>query len=187
MIDTFYVHLEFKTKNDGWSINLPFLCDQCGVCCTLDDFLTAGPINGKPEDHPHVYAKEKAIHEELGKLWEADQAKYDHYITHTPCLFLENKSCTIYEIRPEGCQQFPYTAFGMLTQNCEALTRFKKQRFTLKKGRASKETYCFTGKSAPIKPSKYTEKQYRSCIVKLHQVGITEGELTLFHRLNKHL
>jgi len=25
MVDTFYLHLEFKGKN-GWSINLPFMC-----------------------------------------------------------------------------------------------------------------------------------------------------------------
>lgn len=185
MIDTVYVHLEFKSKSGGWSINLPFLCNQCGVCCTLDDFLTAGPINAKPQEHPEVCAKAKALYEELGKLWEADEANYDQYITQTPCPFLENKTCTIYEFRPSGCRQFPNTPFGMLTQNCQALNRFKKQLSILKKGRNAKETYHFTSKRASIKPSRFTEKQYQTCIVKLRQAGITEDELSLFHCFNE--
>jgi Fe-S-cluster containining protein len=185
MIDTVYVHLEFKSKSGGWSINLPYLCNKCGVCCTLDDFLVAGPINAKPEKYPEVCAKAKTLYEEVGKLWEKDEAKYDHYITHTPCPFLENKLCSIYEIRPDGCRQFPNTPFGMLTQNCEALNRFKKQQVALKKGRATKATYHFTGTGESIKPSKFTETQYQNCIAKLHQAGITEDELSLFHDLNK--
>ena len=42
MVETFYLHLEFIGKNGRWSIDLPFVCNKCGVCCTLDDFLTAG-------------------------------------------------------------------------------------------------------------------------------------------------
>lgn len=113
MVDTFYVHLEFTCKSGEWSINLPFLCTKCGVCCTLEDFLTTGEINAKPEENPRVHAKIKALHEELGKMWEADEAKYDHYTTHTSCPFLSNKSCTIYQIRPDGCRLFPKTAFGI--------------------------------------------------------------------------
>ena len=84
MVETFYLHLEFKNKKGGWSINLPFLCSKCGVCCTLDDFLTAGEITAKPEEHPEVHAKIKALFEVLGKMWEEDEAKYDQYIHAKP-------------------------------------------------------------------------------------------------------
>jgi Fe-S-cluster containining protein len=191
MVDTFYVHLEFGGKN-CWSINLPFLCNKCGVCCTLDDFLTAGKINAKPHEHSEVHAKMKALSEELGKMWEADEAKYDNYIMHTPCPFLVNNACSIYEIRPDGCRLFPKTAFGMLTEDCEPLTRFKKIRAALKKGRLNTETYHFTGESQgttertePIKPAKFTEKQYQTCITKLRQTGITDDELALFNYFNE--
>jgi hypothetical protein len=73
----------------------------------------------------------------------------------------------------------------MLTQNCEALNRFKKQQGALKKGRTTKATYHFTGARESIKPSKFTETQYQNCIAKLRQAGITEDELTLFHQLNE--
>ncbi len=191
MVDTFYLHLEFTNKKGTWSLNLPFLCNQCGVCCTLDDFLTAGEITAKPQEHPEVHAKIKALFEALGGIFEADEAKYDQYIMHTPCPFLEDKSCSIYEIRPDGCRLFPKTAFGMQTQDCESLNRFKKMRATLKQGRTSKETYYFTGKTlgsakcdAPIKPAKSTEKQYQTCINKLRKAGMTDDELALLNFFN---
>ncbi len=130
MIDTFYLHLEFAYKNSEWSINLPFLCNKCGVCCTLEDFLTAGETKANSE----VDAKVKALFEELGKMWEANQAKYHSYIAKTSCPFLVNNTCSIYEIRPDGCRLFPKTSFGMLTEDCESLTRFKKQRSSPEKG-----------------------------------------------------
>ena len=186
MVDTFYLHLEFTIKTGGWSINLPFLCNKCGVCCTLDDFLTAGEINAKPEERPEVHTKIKALFDALGEIFEADEEKYDKYIQQTPCPFLDDKSCSIYEIRPTGCRLFPNTAFGMLTQNCEPLNRFKKMRAVLKKGRTSKEKYCFTGTNqAPIKSTEFTEKQYLACLNKLRREGITEDELSFFHIFNR--
>jgi Fe-S-cluster containining protein len=181
MVDTFYLHLEFTNKTGMWSLNLPFLCTKCGVCCTLDDFLTAGEV--KAQNHPEVQAKIKDLHEELGKIFEADEAKYDHYITQTPCPFLSDKTCVIYELRPDGCRQFPNTAFGMLTQNCEALTRFKRQRAALNRGRTAKRIYHFTIK--PVKPAELTQKQYQSCVSKLRKAGITGDELALFNSLNR--
>jgi Fe-S-cluster containining protein len=187
MIDTFYLHLEFKNKKSNWSIKLPFLCIKCGLCCKLEDFLTAGEISAKPEEQPQVHSKIQALFQELGKIWEADQAKYDDYIGYTLCPFLVAKTCSIYEVRPEGCRLFPNTAFGMKTQDCEALTRLKKQRGALKKRRTAKETCGFTSASKSdetINASKFTEKQYQTCINKLRQAGITDNELNLFNYFN---
>ena len=189
MVDTFYLHLEFTGKN-GWSINLPFMCTKCGNCCKLEDFLAAGKINAKPEEHPEAHAKIKALFEELGKIWEADESKYDDYTMHTPCPFLVKNSCAIYEIRPDGCRLFPKTTFGMRTQDCVPLTRFKKMRVALKKGRTTEES-CYTGKTMgsakcdePVKPARFTQKQYQACIAKLRQAGMTDDELTFFNRFN---
>ena len=186
MVETFYLHLEFTGKNGGWSINLPFLCSKCGACCTLEDFLTAGEITAKPLEHPEARAKIKALFEALGKKWEANESEYDKYVQQNPCPFLLDKSCSIYEIRPDGCRLFPKTAFGMITQDCEPLNRFKKMRAALKKSRPFKEDYHFTGTGQEsIKPTKFTEKQFQKCTNKLRQEGITEDELALFNHFNK--
>jgi Fe-S-cluster containining protein len=186
LIDTFYLHLEFETKNGEWSINLPFLCTKCGVCCTLEGFLTAGEVTAKPDEYPQVRDKNRALFDKLGKMWEADETKYDNYIAHTPCPFLANNACSIYEIRPVGCRLFPKTAFGMLSQDCAALTRFKKQRSTLKKGKTFKETYHLANSTdtEPIKLTKFTEKQYQDCTAKLRREGLTDNELALFNYFN---
>jgi Fe-S-cluster containining protein len=190
MVDTFYLQLEFEDKT-AWSINLPFLCNKCGNCCTLEDFLTAGKLNAEKDAYPEVHDRVKALYDELGDMWAADEAKYDNYLMSHPCPFLVNKSCSIYEIRPEGCRLFPKTAFGMLTHDCEPLNRFKKMRSALKKGRTAAETYCLTGKprkptdcNEPVKPGKFSDKQYQACLASLHQAGITDDELTLFKCFN---
>ena len=186
MVETFYLHLEFKSKNGGWSVNLPFVCSKCGVCCTLEDFLTAGEVNAKPQEYPEVHAKIKALFEALGKKWEADELEYDKYVQQNPCPFLVDKSCSIYEIRPEGCRLFPKTAFGMQTQDCEPLNRLKKMRTILKRGRSFKETYHFTDvNQESIKPTKLSKKHYQNCINKLRQVDMTNDELALFNHFNR--
>ncbi len=191
MVDTFFLRLEFAGKEGGWSVNLPFLCTRCGVCCTLDDFLTAGEINATTKEHPQVHAKLKTLFNELGKMWEADEAKYDSYTMHTPCPFLVDNSCSIYEIRPGGCRLYPKTAFGMQTKDCPALTRFKKQRLALKGGRTCKESYHFVGTAdsnkneEAVEAAVLTEKQFQACVAKLQSAGATDEELKLFNDLNK--
>ncbi len=185
MVETFYLHLEFKTKKGGWSINLPFVCNKCGVCCTLDDFLTAGEIKTNQKENRKVLTKVQELYDELGKIWEKDEAKYNDYIMHTPCPFLIKKTCSIYKIRPEGCRRYPNTEFGMETQDCEPLLRFKKQRTALKKGRKTAETYYFMIQEENVKHSILTEKQYQNCLTKLRQTGITKDEMVLFETINK--
>lgn len=182
MVETVYLHLEFKTKKGGWSINLPFVCDKCGVCCKIDDFLTAGPAKVSAPENPQLHRQLQAIYEEMGKRWENNPAEYDQYISHTPCRFLKDKMCTIYLYRPDGCRQFPNTPFGMLSEDCTALDRFKKQQAVLCKGRATKKEFHFTDKS--IESIRLTEKQYQNCITKLLKVGITKDELALFAEFN---
>ncbi|MDR1992430.1 MAG: YkgJ family cysteine cluster protein [Nitrososphaerota archaeon] len=179
---TFYVHIEFKAKTGGWSVNLPFLCSKCGLCCTLDDFLTAGKLKSYPPNF-QAHIRTHKLYEELGKRWAADPVKYDRYITQTPCPFLFDRICSIYEIRPEGCRQFPNTSFGMLTQNCESLNRFKRQLAVLKQGKSTKIFRHFV--ETPIISVQYTKKQYQRCLAKLCNAGMTEAELSLFCEFNK--
>ncbi|MCL2477138.1 YkgJ family cysteine cluster protein [Candidatus Bathycorpusculum sp.] len=183
MVATFYAHIKFKTQPSEWSVNLPFLCSKCGTCCTLDDFLVAGKLKPDPQN-PQAHLKTQTLYEELGKRWETNPTQYDHYITHTPCPFLVNQTCSIYEIRPEGCRQFPNTPFGMQTHDCQALTRFKKQLCALKRGQTTQETYHFITQQT-ILPAQLAEKQYQTCTNKLQKTGITPDELALFVALNK--
>jgi len=173
--------MEFKSKSGNWSINLPFLCNKCGLCCTLDDFLTAGLIKSQPQNK-QAQTRVKALYHELGELWVADPEKYDQYITHTPCPFLSGATCSIYEIRPEGCRQYPNTLFGMQTMDCEPLNRFKQQQAALNRGRASTKTYHFI--TQPLKSVQFSVQQYQRCVEKLVKAGVTKEESALFEQIN---
>ncbi len=181
MVETFYAHLEFKAKSGNWSINLPFLCNQCGVCCTLDDFLTAGKVKINQLENPALNAKLQALYDDLGRRWEIDEVEYDKFITRTPCPFLVDKKCSIYAVRPEGCRQYPNTFFGMQTKDCEPLDRFKKQLASLRRGRKIEQTYFF---SDTIKPVQLSAEQFQMCLAKLKKAGATEAELTLLSVFN---
>jgi Fe-S-cluster containining protein len=183
MLETFYVHLEFSAQTGAWSINLPFLCTQCGVCCILDDFLTAGPLTADLKEHPEIQTRLQTLQNHLATLIEASQEQYDNYVLHTPCPFLEGKACSIYAIRPQGCRNFPHTLFGMQTEYCPALTRFKRQRVALRRGRKVKETPHFTV-TKPLQPCKLSEGQRQRCLSKLRAAGATAAELALFEKLN---
>lgn len=148
--------------------------------------MTAGEVTAKPQEQPKIHAELKALFDMLGEKWESDEVEYDRYVSSTPCPFLVENKCSIYEFRPGGCRLFPNTAFGMLTKDCPALNRFKKQRTALKKGRAGQESYhLIAEETKPIKQTCITEEQYATYIVKLRRAGITEEELALFRRFNK--
>jgi len=183
MIETTYLHIKFRSKSGEWSINLPFVCDKCGVCCKLDDFLAAGPVKVTAEENPELHHRVEMIYKEMGKRWEADAEEYDHYITHTACPFLEDKVCSIYRNRPEGCRRFPNTPFGMLSEDCMALKRFKAQSKALCRGRRADKSFHFTENG--VLKSQFTEKQYKKCLDQLKKAGVTEEELTIFAELNK--
>jgi Fe-S-cluster containining protein len=183
LIDTTYAHLQFFGRNGVWSINLPFVCTKCGVCCILDDFLTAGPIKAKPGENPEIESKLQAIYDYLQKLLEEGEDKYDEYVLQTPCPFVKDKICAIYTLRPDGCRQFPNTPFGMESEDCEALDKFKQQIKVLKHGRASKVTLHFTNE--PLIDAKFSKQQYDDCVEKLKKAGITEEEIALFAVLNR--
>jgi Fe-S-cluster containining protein len=144
--------------------------------------LNAGPTKVDPAKNPQLSAKLKEIYEDTGKRWEADEDEYDHYIARTPCPFVKDKKCTIYPYRPDGCRQFPNTPFGMLSEDCGALDRFKKQAIALCRGRRAMKAVYFT--SEPIKQAKFSEKQYKDCLGKLRKTGITEDEMALFRSVN---
>ncbi|NLE04800.1 MAG: YkgJ family cysteine cluster protein [Crenarchaeota archaeon] len=192
MVETFYVHLKFfdKTKENYWSINLPFLCSKCGVCCSLENFLTAGKIEDLKNTRPDVAARFRTLADELGKLWEQDEAKYDHYIINTLCPFLKDNVCTIYEIRPKGCRLYPNTKFGIESTDCESLNRFKKQKIALTKNKNHKEIYSHitiegSKFSKPFKRAQFNEGQFQACVDALKRVGVTESELALFELINR--
>ena len=77
-------------------------CTQCANCCKHTHPLFT------QKDIERV-AKHVGLSEEEFKkqYWELDRGEY--YTKELPCVFLSDNRCSIYEIRPEACQSYPFT------------------------------------------------------------------------------
>lgn len=194
IIETFYYHYEIGHSRK-WSVNIPFLCTRCGNCCALSDVLSASrELTGEPTEQqvnelneklqPYIDEYYKIPNEKKGHFW--DKTERDRYLETTKCPFLlEDNLCSIYEYRPIGCRLFPKTSFGMDSEICEALQRFKVYREVLEDKNKFLGWVHFTFKEDSIEPVKMSKWRYDHCIKKLLKVGMTQDELKLFEKLNE--
>ncbi len=85
---------EFKRTN----------CLNCANCCK-----TTGPLFTLADiERISKYLKQKP-QQFIDQYLRIDEDK-DYVLQSVPCTFLDDKnSCTIYEVRPKACREFPHT------------------------------------------------------------------------------
>lgn len=89
-----------------YEIILDFIdCTECGNCCIeLETCFSKNEID--------VLTKSLNIDKKefINKSTKPDEfGEKDRFILNSkPCQFLSNKKCTIYDIRPEECNSYPY-------------------------------------------------------------------------------
>lgn len=79
-------------------------CQKCGNCCKSlkpcikesDIKKFAQTMNVSPADF-------------LSRFVEKDTSMESKHLNASPCIFLKNKTCTIYDDRPDDCRSFPHT------------------------------------------------------------------------------
>ncbi|MFO8067839.1 MAG: YkgJ family cysteine cluster protein [Bacteroidales bacterium] len=79
-------------------------CTKCGNCCiNLRPCLTKNEID--------TLARIDDISSDvfIEKYTEEDNFENIKYLKDTPCKYLSDKKCTIYDNRPEDCRSFPHT------------------------------------------------------------------------------
>ncbi|MDR1879987.1 MAG: YkgJ family cysteine cluster protein [Tannerellaceae bacterium] len=78
-------------------------CRQCANCCTVL----------KPEVKPkeiEQYARLEGISTAEYQDRYCEKGEFgDVSFKHLPCRYLDGKSCSIYEIRPQECRTYPHT------------------------------------------------------------------------------
>jgi Fe-S-cluster containining protein len=80
-------------------------CTRCANCCrTLSPFLTDEDID-RIADHLSL-TKADFITKYLE--WDEEEQQYRTRTTPCPLLGADNK-CTVYDVRPETCREYPYT------------------------------------------------------------------------------
>jgi Fe-S-cluster containining protein len=85
---------EFKRTN----------CLNCANCCK-----TTGPLFTTPDiDRISKYLRQKP--QQFIDLYLRIDEDNDYVLKNVPCTFLDDEnSCTIYEVRPKACREFPHT------------------------------------------------------------------------------
>ncbi|MCK5101866.1 MAG: YkgJ family cysteine cluster protein, partial [Cyclobacteriaceae bacterium] len=80
-------------------------CTECGNCCIeLETCFQKDEIDRLTKELK--IDKEEFINQSTnhGKYGEKDK----FYLNEKPCQFLKDKKCTIYALRPEECNSYPY-------------------------------------------------------------------------------
>ncbi|HHH52221.1 MAG TPA: YkgJ family cysteine cluster protein [Bacteroidetes bacterium] len=92
-------------------------CLECANCCkTIPPIITNRDITRISK---HLKIKESKFIEQYIKKDEDG----DFVFSQTPCVFLEdNNYCSIYEIRPKACREYPHTdskkiSLGLMKKN----------------------------------------------------------------------
>jgi Fe-S-cluster containining protein len=198
--ETFYRHyiLASESGRVTMKVNLPFLCTQCGNCCSVDSFFSAGYlIHSRPDEEQKKLLESKRT--ALIERWNSASSEERERIDAEKCVFLTTKNtCEIYSCRPYGCQCFPKTDFGMDSEKgfCPSLDRFRiykkaivgRRRVVFAKDyKTFKDNSLFSFTEyleVTIQPVKLSDKQYSKLAETLKIAGMTETELHLFAKLN---
>jgi len=80
-------------------------CTKCANCCIeLETCFKEHELDSLTK---HLHIDKKVFIEQSTKPNEfGDEDNY--YLNSKPCQFLTDKKCTIYELRPEECNSYPY-------------------------------------------------------------------------------
>jgi Fe-S-cluster containining protein len=78
-------------------------CTECANCCKY-----LHPVLTKNDVERLSAIKNLSETDFKLKYLEKDPYDNDQYLKHTPCIFLNDKLCNIYEDRPETCQFYPH-------------------------------------------------------------------------------
>ena len=79
-------------------------CLKCANCCT-----TTGPLF-TDKDIGRIAKHLKLKPSELTQMYLRIDEDNDYVLQQVPCAFLgENNRCSIYDVRPKACREFPHT------------------------------------------------------------------------------
>ncbi|MBD3173016.1 hypothetical protein GF326_11145 [Candidatus Bathyarchaeota archaeon] len=168
----------FGLKNSKYTINIPFICHQCGRCCKWG--YPPPKINETPL-HPIRYPnnKNKLLKEMIHKL-----------MTSKPCFFYEDNSCKIYPYRPNICRYYPLDKVEREPKTnkilCPGRTRFDEieTSITQQHDVYVKETHH---KKIENINTEYppTKKQWNEIVKSFYRSNPNETETKIFLQINK--
>jgi len=118
-----YQRLKLNTGNKGsLTIILPFVCQNCGKCCTEIGFPIACARIKQIADYLKI--PEEEVLNYFGLTEKNGRRIYEKI---KPCPFLINNLCSIYPVRTECCKIWPLMAdFKDYGLGCKAMQRIRE-------------------------------------------------------------
>jgi len=156
-----FAELDFEE----FRLRIPFVCRMCGECCRKLSKVIYDPRTGK------VYIEDL----EFDYIEGVEEYKDFQHPIRIVCPFLKDNKCTIYQIRPKSCREYPLLT-GDLGVNCPALKSFKRFLNAFKAKRV--EFKVVEGELEPTCIPEEFLKIFKS-------LNPTKEELEAFMRLNK--
>ncbi|MDR4988933.1 MAG: YkgJ family cysteine cluster protein [Bacteroidales bacterium] len=79
-------------------------CQQCGNCCK-----SLKPCVSESEINRLAQIKNMVVGEFMSQFVETDNFDGVKFLKDAPCIFLNDKSCSVYSDRPKDCRSYPHT------------------------------------------------------------------------------
>ncbi len=79
-------------------------CRQCGNCCK-----SLKPCVSESEINRLAQIKNISTGEFMSQFVETDSFDGVKFLNDAPCIFLNDKSCSVYPDRPKDCRSYPHT------------------------------------------------------------------------------
>ena len=180
----------FSLSNQSFSLNIPYYCQQCGLCCTETSFP------GSKKEIKTLLSEFKAFNFDLSV-----DCEIEHAFQKQPCVFLDNKTCRIYSQRPILCREW----YPRVKSKCLAFELHQKIGKRILKNRNYRigtREVIFIGKYNPnpvypliekldfIDENVFTNYHFPSIDVALqilellHEFQLTDIELDIFKAIN---
>ncbi len=100
--------MEEKIDSSPWfEEGLRFKCTGCGACCTGSPGYVYLSLPDLEKLAQHKGLTNEEFARQYTRLLDGQYALLDKSGSYD-CIFLENKRCTVYEVRPVQCRTFPW-------------------------------------------------------------------------------
>lgn len=101
--------------------SIKFSCRQCGACC-MRGFIYLK--KGEPEKIAAFLSLDAVNFKKKYTSWYLWQGRVLNWDESGACIFLKNKKCSIYPVRPFQCSSFPL--WPRIIKDKKELNRVKK-------------------------------------------------------------